>query len=144
LLEPVAKYIMVRQSLAQGVRRFVNHHLSNEEIEDEILSRLSPVIRLLLPKTSDEVIQKGLLKITRKAIALKNAVSEARHHCFWAPCGSQFEGESNDASEAEDCGEIYLCTFPGLAKMSEKDGCKTVVTLVKARVVLESALSFSS
>jgi len=131
---------MVRQSLAQGVRRFVHHHLSNDEIENEIQSRFSAVIRFLLPNTPDEVIQKGSLKIIRKAISLKNAMSEARHHCFWAPCGIQFDGELAEALEDEESGEIYLCTFPGLAKMSENHGCKTVETLVKARVVLESGL----
>jgi hypothetical protein len=82
-----------------------------------------------------------LEKVIDKAIVLKNSMTEeqAIYHCFWPNCGGGFDERYYEVAEEGQNGNVFACTFPGLARTIKKEDKEVPVVVVKASAVLESA-----
>jgi len=133
------KVLMIRQSIGQGAAGYVQQHLT--DYERNVYTNLAHVLRQLLPKSSEDDLQKAVTKFVTKAIALKTALTEeqAMYRCYWATGGDRFDPESVEISDGEK-GPVCLCTFPGLARMIQRNMGKSVVYTFKASAVLRDVL----
>jgi hypothetical protein len=93
-------------------------------------------LAVLLPASHESEIQKAVAKFTTKALALKLAMMEetAVYRCHWAYSGERFDKETMEAESGER-GPVYLCTSPGLWRISEETGGN--INSVKAGVILK-------
>jgi hypothetical protein len=101
---------------------------------------LAELLGLLLPGVTAVDLCKSVTKFVKKAIALKNAMTEeqAVYQCYWVQCGEQFDDEMVDV--AGDEGDfVCLCTFPGMARLIRNEGATTAVRAVKASAVLQNS-----
>jgi hypothetical protein len=132
----------MRQALGLGALRYIKQNVQQHS-QPGIIDEFSNLLELLLPKISPDNIRRIATKAVNKAVTLKHAltVEQAVYHCYWIPGGSRFDPESIDI-EAGERGFIYLCTFPGLARMIKDEGSNSQSTLyvVKASAILQSAV----
>jgi hypothetical protein len=112
------------------------------ETERILIDQMAGILRLFLPKTSEEDLLKGITKVVTKAIALKNNMMEeqALYDCYWIKGGQNFDPNIMDLAGHEDNEPIALCTFPGLARIIVDQGKKVAIHVVKASVVMESTI----
>lgn len=131
----------MRQALGLGAVRYIEQNV--QQSQSRIIDEFSKLLKLLLPKVSADNIERIATKAVNKAVTLKHAltVEQAVYQCYWMPCGSPFNPESLDI-EAGEGGFVYLCTFPGLARMVKDEGTNSESTLyvVKASAVLKNAV----
>jgi hypothetical protein len=101
-----------------------------------LTSTLGKWLTILLPASIDDEIQKGVTKFITKAFTLKLAMMEetAVYRCHWAHCGEGFDQESMEVESSEG-GPVFLCTSPGLRRISEEAGAP--INSVKAGVILK-------
>ena len=83
-------------------------------------------------------------KSLTKAIKLKNEISENRsdYRYYWVFGGQEYNSGSMDINKDEN-GDAVICTFPGLERTTlDNHGARSFVTIVKAKVILNSAFTF--
>jgi len=131
---------MVHQSLGVGAISYVeSHHPYSERV---LIDKVVSIFTLLLPAISEEDLFKGIAKVVKKAVTLKNNMMEeqALYDCYWIKGGQNFDPDKMDLAGHEGDGRIALCTFPGLARILLEQGKKVTVHVVKASIVLESTI----
>jgi hypothetical protein len=131
---------MIHQSLGRSALKYLRSH--NQEPECQIKERLTSILKLFFPKTSDQDIDRGAAKFVNKAIALKRDATEeqALYQFYWINSGNKFNWESMEMAASECKGLVALCTFPGLARTIKSHDSQQVVRVVKATVVRENIL----
>jgi hypothetical protein len=63
---------------------------------------------------------------------------QAVYRCYWVKFDDKFDKDLIDVS-GDGTGSVYLCTFPGLERVIKTDGVTSVIRVVKACAVLQSA-----
>ena len=104
--------------------------------------KLASVLRLILPKASEDEVIKNVMKIMRKAIAFKIAMSrDLGYRCYWINSGTAFDEETMTCYDEEDEGSVHLCIFPGLARtVKARSGGRQKFNTVKSNVVLQTII----
>jgi len=139
LSEPqFSRVLMVHQSLGKASMNYVSTYRQDEE--RILVSRMTDILRLFLPKTSDQDLQKGVTKMVKKAVVLKNDMLEeqALYDCYWIKGGQNFDSQKMEIVGVEGNGPLALCTFPGLARIILNQGRGIVVHVVKASVLMQA------
>ena len=119
----------------------MNYVRTYRQDEERILvSRMTDILRLFLPKTSDQDLQKGVTKMVKKAVVLKNDMMEeqALYDCYWIKGGQNFDSQKMEIVGVEGNVPLALCTFPGLARIMLNQGRRIIVHVVKASVLMET------
>jgi lipid A disaccharide synthetase len=126
---------MIRQAFGDWAVRYTQRN--SQEKKRKITIDVSGLLCALLPGTQKEDIEKFVNKVVTAAIYLKNELSKAQvvYSCYWVKYGDQFDKVVMQANGAPDEDKVWMCTFPGLAKMVENKEAKYIV--VKARAVLQ-------
>ena len=138
VLEPhFSRVVMVHQSLGSAAMDYVQKNCP--DADHRLIEQMTDVLRLFLPKTSERDLQKGITKIAKKAMALKQNMLEeqALYDCYWIRGGQNFDGEKMDLVGPEGGGPLALCTFPGMARIVLEQNTRRIVHVVKASVLME-------
>ena len=130
--------MIIHQSIGVGTLDYVQQHI--QEYGTSISTALVKLLLPLIPKTSEREIIKAAVKFVTKSIEVKRAMTQeqAMYRCYWVKFGDKFDPDSIDVA-GDGTGPVYLCTFPGLERVIKKDGVTSVVRVVKAWAVLQSA-----
>lgn len=130
--------MIIRQSIGLGTLDYVEQHI--QEYGTSISAALAKLLLPLIPKTSESEIIKAAIKFVTKSIEVKRAMTQeqAIYRCYWVKFGDKFDTDSIDVS-GDGTGSVYLCTFPGLERVIKTDGVTSVIRVVKAWAVLQSA-----
>jgi hypothetical protein len=94
LSEPqFGRVLMVHQSLGKASMNYV--HTYRQDEERILVSRMTDLLRQFLPKTSDQDLKKGVTKMVKKAVVLKNDMLEeqALYDCYWIKGGQNFDSQ---------------------------------------------------
>lgn len=78
-----------------------------------------------------------------KAIKLKNTMAEEQviYHCYWIAGGKKYPEDYVEIEGEEESGAIGICTFPGLERTIKSDDGDSMVRIVKASALSESAFT---
>ena len=132
-----SRVLMVHQSLGVASMNYVRANCPNAE--SILISRMADILRLFLPKTSDHDLQKGITKMVKRAVGLKNDMLEeqALYDCYWINGGQNFDSEKMELLGVEGNGPLTLCTFPGMARIVINEGMRRTIHVVKASVLMQ-------
>jgi hypothetical protein len=130
--------LIIRQSIGLGTLDYVEQHI--QEYATNINTALAKLLLPLIPKTSESEIIKAVVKFVTKSIEVKRAMTQeqAVYRCYWVKFDDKFDKDLIDVS-GDGTGSVYLCTFPGLERVIKTDGVTSVIRVVKACAVLQSA-----
>lgn len=127
---------MVHQAVGRGTLFLANDKV--DQVRRDTVLNLAHLLSILLPKSEDETILQIVGKIVDRAVNLKMAMTEeqALFRCYWIDCGKEFNDDLVEVTEDQTSGRIFVCTFPGLARVDDES--KFIV--VRASAMSESAL----
>ena len=120
--------------MCRSAKRYID--CNNPDYQTKLITTLEKLFDILLPDSLESEIQKGVAKFINKAITLKLAMMEetAVYRCHWVCSGEKFDRNSTEA-EGESKGLVFLCTSPGLLRLSDEGA--GIIYAVKAGAVLK-------
>jgi hypothetical protein len=129
---------MVRQSLGKATLNAEKD--SVEARKTAYIVQIINLLQLLLPATSNEKLETFVIKIIHKSIALRDAMTEeqAVYRSFVLDRGDPLDESIAQVADGEELtGNVLMCTFPGLRRLTVQNQRKEFVSVVKATVKLE-------
>lgn len=133
---------MVRQAIGRAT-------MSHSNLEDlktrreTLIQNLCSLLKELLPTSQVDRIQGFVEKIIDKAISLRNAMTleQAIYRCYFPHTGDSFNEFTDEVATGEkNAGNVLVCTFPGLHRLTiQKEGEREFIIVVRATVKLEGA-----
>ena len=111
-----------------------------EKQQAQTVSQFQAMLKCLLPESNDDELKEVGKKLVKKAVDLKNVMTEERvlFKLLWVDGGEDFEEDSMEVEKGQTISELVLhCIFPGLVatKTVENDVSSKPFTLVKAKVL---------
>lgn len=129
---------MVRQSL--GKATLSAQKFTAEQCRSTSITQTIKFLKLLLPATTEEKLEAFVTKIVNKSVALRNAMTEeqAVYRSFVLDRGYDFDESIAQVADGEEVtGNVLMCTFPGLRRLTVRNHRKEFLSVVKATVKLE-------
>lgn len=141
-LEPqFLNVLMVHQAIGRGVNS-VQAQKGLELLQTTIATELGVLLQLLLPVTPKAEIEATSKTVVGKAVALKQAMTEehALYRLLPVECGGSYSEDLMDVDDDEPTGPVFISTFPALVRTIKRSGKLEDVVVVKASVIMQTAL----
>ena len=99
------------------------------------------LLERLLPASAPQSRDDFARKIVDMALELKNAMMEelSLYRVFWINCDVKFDDDQMESVDDDPKSRVFLCTFPGLARLDKVDGEEVNHIEVKASARLKSS-----
>ena len=114
-----------------------------QKAEEALILQMIGIVVHLFPHRSKDELLKGVKKLVKKALSVKEHISEekALYYCNWESGGKAFEPERMEPSGEKRQGKVAFCTFPGLIRIELEVNTKTVHVVVRCGVLLQADIS---
>jgi len=116
-------------------------------IKNQLVEQLGDVLKPLLPRSHDHLarpydIHRVVANVTDLAVKIANAMTQeqAIFRSFFLISGYQPTEAEASVTNAEQTGNVFMCTFPGFYKKVRDEKQDHNIIMVKANVDLESRL----
>ena len=136
---PFTKILTVRQAIGRAI---VNVPAKDKAyFHSHTVDTLVILLQQLLPNIGVEKIRGFATKLMDKSVSLRAAMTEeqAIYRCYFVDSGQEFKNDWMEIASGETPGKmVTMCTFPGLRRLTTKNGGKEFITVVKATTKLGS------
>ncbi len=135
--------MMIHQATGRTANQICAQITESKEVFVE--KELAKALHLLLPLTPAMILAATVQKVVTTAVKLKQTMTAeyGLYYPEWIIPGTNFEEDFMEAKDEVDKGLVVMCVFPGLIRKAEKEQRIRTFTIVKSRVMLQSAFDIA-
>ena len=135
--------MMIHQATGRTANKICAQITESKEVF--VTEELAKALRLLLPLSPTLTLATAVQKFVTTAVKLKQIMTAeyGLYYPEWILPGTNFEEDFMEAKDEVDKGLVVMCVFPGLIRKAEMEQKIRTFTIVKSRVMLQSAFDIA-